>query len=148
MGEPRPLRLNLNLTGNRGKHEHIGFSKSCENIWFTFVAYQGLGALLELTLINFMVWTHVKDHGYTFVIPPYLVKSDTAFGTGHLPKFKDEMYYCPEDDLYLIPTAELPMVAYHSGEVLVEAELPKRYVAYSACFREKQERQEETQGPD
>jgi len=73
------------------------------------VAYQGLGALLELTLINFMVWTHVKDHGYTFVIPPYLVKN-VLLSRGR-------------------------SLAYHSGEVLVEAELPKRYVAYSACFR-------------
>lgn len=113
----------------------LDFQRAAKISGSRFVAYQGLGALLELSLINLMAWTHVKEHGYTFVIPPYLVKSETAFGTGHLPKFKDEMYYCPGDDLYLIPTAELPMVAYHSGDVLSEAELPKRYVAYSACFR-------------
>ncbi|HOK24642.1 MAG TPA: serine--tRNA ligase [Coprothermobacter proteolyticus] len=135
-GEPRTFAFEPKPHWEIGENMNIlDFQRAAKISGSRFVAYQGLGALLELTLINFMVWTHVKDHGYTFVIPPYLVKSDTAFGTGHLPKFKDEMYYCPEDDLYLIPTAELPMVAYHSGEVLVEAELPKRYVAYSACFR-------------
>jgi len=135
-GEPRVFSFQPQPHWVIGENMNIlDFQKAAKISGSRFVAYQGLGALLELSLINLMVWTHVKEHGYTFVIPPYLVKSETAFGTGHLPKFKDEMYYCPEDDLYLIPTAELPMVAYHSGEVLSEAELPKRYVAYSACFR-------------
>ena len=135
-GEPRVFPFQPQPHWVIGENMNIlDFQRAAKISGSRFVAYQGLGALLELSLINLMVWTHVKEHGYTFVIPPYLVKSETAFGTGHLPKFKDEMYYCPEDDLYLIPTAELPMVAYHSGEVLSEAELPKRYVAYSACFR-------------
>lgn len=135
-GEPRVFSFQPQPHWVIGENMNIlDFQKAAKISGSRFVAYQGLGALLELSLINLMVWTHVKEHGYTFVIPPYLVKSETAFGTGHLPKFKDEMYYCPEDDLYLIPTAELPMVAYHGGEVLSEAELPKRYVAYSACFR-------------
>jgi len=135
-GEPRVFPFQPQPHWVIGENMNIlDFQRAAKISGSRFVAYQGLGALLELSLINLMVWTHVKEHGYTFVIPPYLVKSETAFGTGHLPKFKDEMYYCPEDDLYLIPTAELPMVAYHSGDVLSEAELPKRYVAYSACFR-------------
>lgn len=135
-GEPRQFSFEPRPHWEIGESMGIlDFDRAAKISGSRFVAYRGLGALLELSLINLMVWTHVNEHGYTFVFPPYLVKEETAFATGHLPKFKDEMYYCPEDNLYLIPTAELPMIAYHGGEVLNESELPKRYVAYSACFR-------------
>ncbi|NPV88603.1 serine--tRNA ligase [Coprothermobacteraceae bacterium] len=135
-GEPR--RFDFTPLAHWDIAENMGvldFERSSKISGARFVIYKGLGALLELALINFMVSLHVEKHGYEFVIPPYLVKEETAFATGHLPKFAEQMFYCNEDRLYLVPTAELPMVAYHAGEVLDERDLPKRYVAYSSCFR-------------
>src|SRR5690606_12614877 len=76
-----------------------------------------------------------REHGYTEVSPPLLVNSQAATGTGHLPKFGDDMYAVPEDALYLVPTAEEPVTNLHAGEVLDASALPKHYVAYTPCFR-------------
>jgi seryl-tRNA synthetase len=100
-----------------------------------FPLYMGLGARLERALINLMLDMHVREHGYTEVAPPYLVNETAALGTGHLPKYADEMYFIGEDRLYLIPTAELPVTNLHAGELMEPAALPKRYVAYTPCFR-------------
>jgi seryl-tRNA synthetase len=100
-----------------------------------FPLYLGLGARLERALINLMLDMHVREHGYTEVAPPYLVNEAAALGTGHLPKYADEMYFIGEDRLYLIPTAELPVTNIHAGELLDPQALPKRYVAYTPCFR-------------
>jgi seryl-tRNA synthetase len=78
---------------------------------------------------------HVREHGYTEVAPPYLVNEAAALGTGHLPKYADEMYFITEDRLYLIPTAELPITNMHAGELLDDTALPRRYVSYTPCFR-------------
>ncbi len=100
-----------------------------------FSLYTGWGARLERALINFMLDIHVNEHGYTEIFPPYLVLSDSATGTGQLPKMADDMYYLKEDDLWLIPTAEVPVTNMHRDEVLPPSDLPIKYVAYSACFR-------------
>jgi seryl-tRNA synthetase len=100
-----------------------------------FPVYVGQGARLERALINFMVDLHTDGHGYTEVWPPFLVNRSSAYGTGHLPKFGDEMYRAAEDDLFLIPTAELPLTNLHAGEILGPDELPVRYAAYTPCFR-------------
>ena len=100
-----------------------------------FPLYTGWGARLERALINFMLDLHVSEHGYTEIFPPYLVLSDSAIGTGQLPKMADDMYHLEEDDLWLIPTAEVPVTNMHRDEVLSPSELPIKYVAYSACFR-------------
>ncbi len=100
-----------------------------------FPLYIGKGATLERALINFMLDLHIQKHGYTEVFPPFLVNEASMRGTGQIPKLKDDMYYCPEDDLYLIPTAEVPVTNIHRDEILDINELPKKYVAYSACFR-------------
>jgi seryl-tRNA synthetase len=100
-----------------------------------FPLYLGLGARLERALINLMLDMHVHEHGYTEVAPPYLVNETAALGTGHLPKYADEMYFIGEDRLYLIPTAELPVTNIHAGELMDPQALPKRYVAYTPCFR-------------
>jgi seryl-tRNA synthetase len=100
-----------------------------------FPLYVGWGARLERALINLMLDMHVREHGYTEVAPPYLVNEAAALGTGHLPKYADEMYFVTEDRLYLIPTAELPVTNLHAGELLDPADLPKHYVAYTPCFR-------------
>ncbi|MCD6446744.1 MAG: serine--tRNA ligase [Candidatus Marinimicrobia bacterium] len=100
-----------------------------------FPLYIGWGARLERALINFMLDLHVSKHGYTEVFPPYLVHSDSATGTGQLPKMADDMYHLKEDDLWLIPTAEVPVTNMHRDEVLSPSDLPVKYVAYSSCFR-------------
>ena len=100
-----------------------------------FPLYVGLGARLERALINFMVDLHAREHGYTEVWPPYLVNHQTALGTGQMPKFGEDMYEVPEDGLYLIPTAEVPVTNMHASELLRGDQLPIKYVAYSPCFR-------------
>jgi len=100
-----------------------------------FSLYTGLGAKLERALINFMLDFHVSKHNYTELLPPFLAHTDAMQNTGQLPKFKDDMYQIPEDSLYCIPTAEVPVTNLHQGEIIPESDLPKKYVAYSACFR-------------
>jgi seryl-tRNA synthetase len=100
-----------------------------------FPLYVGLGARLERALINLMLDMHVREHGYTELAPPLLVNETAALGTGHLPKYADDMYFVCEDRLYLIPTAEVPVTNMHAGELLDHEALPKRYVAYTPCFR-------------
>ncbi len=100
-----------------------------------FVVYRGVGAALERALINFMLDLHVKENGYTEVITPVMVKPAAMQGTGQLPKFEEELFKCRDDDLYLIPTAEVPVTNLHREEVLPAGSLPKKYVAYTVCFR-------------
>ncbi|MBC7194633.1 MAG: serine--tRNA ligase [Caldisericia bacterium] len=100
-----------------------------------FSLYKGLGASLERALINFMIDLHTKKHGYMEVFPPFLVRSEIMVGTGQLPKFGDDMYKIEGEDLWLIPTAEVPLTNLHQDEILNEEELPKYYCAYTACFR-------------
>jgi seryl-tRNA synthetase len=100
-----------------------------------FPLYVGMGARLERALINLMLDMHVGEHGYTEVSPPFVVNEAAALGTGHLPKFADDMYHIGGDNLYLIPTAEVPVTNIHAGELLDGDNLPKRYVAYTPCFR-------------
>ena len=100
-----------------------------------FPLYIGKGARLERALINFMVDMHVDQYGYTEVFPPFLVRREAMVTTGQLPKFEEDMYHTEVDDLFLIPTAEVPVTGIHGKEILEEEELPIKYVAYSACFR-------------
>ncbi len=100
-----------------------------------FALFRGEGARLQRALIRFMLDLHAREHGYTEIWPPFLVRGEVAVGSGHLPKFADEMYRIPSDDLYLLPTAELALANLHREEVLPESGLPLRYVAYSPCFR-------------
>ncbi|CUU07363.1 seryl-tRNA synthetase [Candidatus Thermokryptus mobilis] len=113
----------------------IDFERGAKLTGSGFPLYIGKGATLERALINFMLDLHIQKHGYTEVFPPFLVNEASMRGTGQIPKLKDDMYYCPEDDLYLIPTAEVPVTNIHRDEILDISELPKKYVAYSACFR-------------
>lgn len=100
-----------------------------------FPVYKGKGAQLERALINFMLDTHTKEHGYTEIFPPFVVNRESMRGTGQLPKLEEDMYYCEKDDLFLIPTAEVPVTNLHRDEVLTAEQLPKKYCAYTACFR-------------
>jgi seryl-tRNA synthetase len=100
-----------------------------------FPIYVGAGATLERALINWLLDLHVREHGYTEVQPPLLINHQAATGTGHLPKFAEEMYAVPEDGFFLVPTAEVPLTNLHAGEILRSDELPIRYAAYTPCFR-------------
>ena len=100
-----------------------------------FPVYVGAGARLVRALIGFMLDLHTREHGYTEVSPPFVVNEQSALGTGHLPKFGEDMYYVPEDGLYLIPTAEVPVTNLLAGELLAPDAVPQRYVAYTPCFR-------------
>jgi seryl-tRNA synthetase len=100
-----------------------------------FALYKGLGARIERALINFMIEEHTNEHGYTEVLPPFIANRDSFVGTGNLPKFEYELFKIDDTDMYLIPTAEVPVTNIHRGEILLEQELPKKYVAYTPCFR-------------
>ncbi|HET6843130.1 MAG TPA: serine--tRNA ligase [Candidatus Angelobacter sp.] len=100
-----------------------------------FAVYWGLGAKLERALASFMLDLHTGEHGYTEVLPPYLVNSDSMYGTGQLPKFADDLFKCQEHDLWLIPTAEVPLTNLYRDEVLDAARLPVSVTAYTPCFR-------------
>jgi seryl-tRNA synthetase len=101
-----------------------------------FPIYTGLGARLERALINWFLDMHTENHGFSEVLPPYLVNRQSMIGTGQLPKMEHDMYRCDkDDDLFLIPTAEVPVTNMLAGETLLEKNLPVKYCAYSACFR-------------
>ncbi|MEG1502002.1 MAG: serine--tRNA ligase [Synergistaceae bacterium] len=100
-----------------------------------FSILKGNGAKMERSLMNFMLNLHTGEHGFTEIAPPVLVNSKTMQGTGQLPKFAEDLYRCVNDDLWLIPTAEVPLTNIHSGEILNESDLPKYYCAYTPCFR-------------
>ena len=100
-----------------------------------FPLYTGKGAKLERALINFMLDFQTEQHGYTEIFPPFVVRSESAVTTGQLPKLADDMYASEKDDLWLIPTAEVPLTNIHQNEILSEDQLPINYTAYSACFR-------------
>ncbi|MDO8548830.1 MAG: serine--tRNA ligase [Ignavibacteria bacterium] len=100
-----------------------------------FPLYMGKGATLERALINFMLDYHLQNHGYSEVFPPFLVNKDSMKGTGQLPKMAEDMYYIEKDELYPIPTAEVPITNIYRNEILNEKDLPIKLVGYSACFR-------------
>jgi seryl-tRNA synthetase len=100
-----------------------------------FTVLRGAGARLERALLNFMLDLHTREHGYEEIEPPFMVNSITMRGTGQLPKFSEELYRCEGDDLWLIPTAEVPLTNLRAGEILKEEELPINLTAYTPCFR-------------
>jgi len=100
-----------------------------------FILYKGAGARLERGLINFLLDLHTREHGYTEVFPPFLINRNAMIGTGQLPKFEEDMYRLRDDELYLAPTAEVPVANIHREEILREDQLPIYYCAYTPCFR-------------
>jgi seryl-tRNA synthetase len=100
-----------------------------------FICFTGAGARLERALINFMMDLHTREHGYMEISPPFLVRRDCMIGTSQLPKFEADMYGLEENQLFLAPTAEVPLTNLHRDEILGVAELPKKFVAYTPCFR-------------
>jgi len=113
----------------------LDFGRAAKIAGTGFALYKGLGARLERALLNFMLDLHTKKHGYTEVFPPFLVNRKSMTGTGQLPKLEEDMYKLKDEDLFLIPTAEVPVTNIHANEVLEEECLPICYTAYTACFR-------------
>jgi seryl-tRNA synthetase len=112
----------------------IDFERGARMSGSRFYVLQGAGARLQRALIQLMLDLH-SARGYTEVYPPFLVREECMWNAGQLPKFRDNLYRDVEDDLWLVPTAEVPLTNLHAGEILTAAELPRRYVAYTPCFR-------------
>jgi seryl-tRNA synthetase len=113
----------------------LDFERAAKISGSAFTVYTGVGARLERALINFLLDLHTREHGYTEVGVPLLVKADALIGTTQLPKFAEQQYRCADDDLYLVPTAEVPVTNLHREELLPLAQLPIKYAAYTPCFR-------------
>ena len=113
----------------------LDFGRAAKIAGARFSLYRGKGALLERALINLMLDIHTKEHGYTEVLPPFMVNAASMTGTGQLPKFKDDLFKIEGWDFYLIPTAEVPVTNIHRDEVLPEEALPIHYVSCTPCFR-------------
>jgi seryl-tRNA synthetase len=113
----------------------LDFSRAAKLAGSRFALYRGMGARLERALIDFMLDIHTKEHGYTEILPPFMVNSASMTGTGQLPKFEEDLFKIKDWDLYLVPTAEVPVTNIHREEILSEEELPIYYVAYTPCFR-------------
>jgi seryl-tRNA synthetase len=135
-GEPRQFDFEPQAHWDLGPALGIlDFDRAAKIAGARFALYWGLGAKLERALINFMLDVHTREHGYTEVLPPFLVNSPSLYGTGQLPKFKEDLFKCEERDLWLIPTAEVPVTNIYRDETLDESALPVRLCAYTPCFR-------------
>jgi seryl-tRNA synthetase len=135
-GEPKKFEFSPQ------SHDQLGvalnlmdFERAAKISGARFVVMRGPGAKLERALINFMLDLHTKEHGYTEMIPPYLVNQAALIGTGQLPKFEEDLFKCNNGDYYLIPTAEVPLTNLHRDEILNATDLPLKYVANTPCFR-------------
>lgn len=113
----------------------LDFDRASKVTGSRFVFYRGLAARLERAVISFMIDQHTDYHGYVELIPPYIVNSNSCFGTGQLPKFGEDMFHLEDSDYWLIPTAEVPVTNFYRDEILAAKDLPQRFCAYSPCFR-------------
>ena len=113
----------------------VDFERGVKISQSRFYIYKNKGAKLERAIINFFLDVHTSKHGYEEILPPVLVNGMAMTGTGQLPKFKEDMYKCVDEDLYLIPTAEVPVTNIYCNEILSEDDLPKCMTAYTPCFR-------------
>ena len=113
----------------------LDFERAAKITGARFVLYKGMGARLERALINFMLDLHSRNHGYEEVLPPVMVNRTSMTVTAQLPKFEEDLFRIKNEELYLIPTAEVPVTNIHQGEILNEDQMPLAYVAYTPCFR-------------
>jgi seryl-tRNA synthetase len=135
-GEKRPMDFDPLPHWEIGERLGIlDFARASKLAGARFALYMGAGSRLERALINFMLDIHTRAHGYTEVLPPFMVNSACMTGTGQLPKFKEDLFKLEGWDFYLIPTAEVPVTNIHREEILQEEILPIHYVAYTPCFR-------------
>jgi len=135
-GEPRRFSFTPRPHWEIGEQLGIlDFARGVKLARSRFPLYWGTGAMLEWALMQFMLELHVYQHGYTPVLPPFLVNRDTMTASGNLPRFADQLFHCAEDDLFLVPTAEVDLVNLYMDEILPEEQLPVRVTAYTPCFR-------------
>lgn len=136
-GDPKPFDFEPKAHWDLGPQLGIiDFERATKISGSRFAILMGAGAQLERALINFMLTLHTTEHGYTEVLPPFLVSSATLYGTGQLPKFEPDLFkIAGEWDLYLIPTAEVPVTNLYRGEIIDGRLLPLKYTAYTPCFR-------------
>jgi seryl-tRNA synthetase len=135
-GEPREFSFEPKAHWDLGPQLGIlDFERAAKITGARFAVYMGAGAKLERALINFMLDLHTREHGYTEVLPPFLVNSGSLYGTGQLPKFAADLFKCENFDFWLIPTAEVPVTNLHREETLDGDALPIRYCAFTPCFR-------------
>ncbi|MDO4218585.1 MAG: serine--tRNA ligase [Synergistaceae bacterium] len=135
-GEPKKFDFEPKTHWEIGESlDILDFERGVKLAESRFTILKSYGAKLERALLNFMLDLHTREHGFTEIMPPVLVNTKTMTGTGQLPKFAEDLYKCTNDDLWLIPTAEVPLTNIHSGETFTESDLPKYYCAYTPCFR-------------
>jgi seryl-tRNA synthetase len=135
-GEPREFDFEPKDHADVGERLGIlDFERGARISRARFTLSVGMGAKLERALMNFMLDLHTREHGYTEVLPPFLVNADAMTGTGNLPKFAEDLFKCENEDLYLVPTAEVPVTNIHKGEIIDGDTLPILYAAYTPCFR-------------
>lgn len=135
-GEPRAFDFDEKAHWDIGTDlDILDFERATKIAGTRFTVYKGLGARLERAVINFMLNLHTEEHGFTEILPPFMVNRDAMIGTGQLPKFEDDMFHVPAKDFFLIPTAEVPVTNLRMNEIIDEAELPIYYTAYTPCFR-------------
>ena len=136
VGEPRQLDFEPKAHWDLGPELGIlDLERAAKITGARFALYWGMGARLERALINFMLDVHTREHGYTEVLPPFMVNSQSLFGTGQLPKFKEDLFKCENFDFWLIPTAEVPVTNIYREETLDPDALPIKFCAYTPCFR-------------
>jgi len=135
-GEPRKFDFEFKAHWDICEEKNlVDFERGVKLSQSRFTLYRGKGAKLERAIINFFLDYHCGEQGYEEILPPFMANSATMTGTGQLPKFAEDMYKCENEDLYLIPTAEVPVTNIYSGEILSEDDLPKYMTAYTPCFR-------------
>ena len=135
-GEPRKFDFEEKAHWDIGTDlDILDFERATKIAGTRFTVYKGLGARLERAVINFMLNLHTEEHGFTEILPPFMVNRDAMIGTGQLPIFEDDMFHVPAKDFFLIPTAEVPVTNLRMNEIIDEAELPIYYTAYTPCFR-------------
>ncbi len=135
-GQPRQFEFDFKAHWDVGTNLNIlDFETASKVTGARFTFYRGLGARLERALISFMLDLHVEKHGYTEILPPYMVNRESMIGTGQLPKFEEDAFQVSNNGYFLIPTAEVPVTNMYREDILDGANLPIKYVAYSACFR-------------
>ena len=136
VGEPRKFDFEPKAHWDLGPELGIlDLERAAKITGARFALYWDMGAKLERALINFMLDVHTREHGYTEVLPPFMVNSKSLFGTGQLPKFKEDLFKCEGFDFWLIPTAEVPVTNIYADEVLDAGALPVKLCAYTPCFR-------------
>ena len=135
-GEPKTVDFEQKAHWDVGTDlDILDFERATKIAGTRFTVYKGLGARLERSVMNFMLDLHTGEHGFTEILPPFMVNRDAMTGTGQLPKFEDDMFHIPAKDFFLIPTAEVPVTNLLMNEILEGERLPICYTAYTPCFR-------------